>query len=412
MNKRYLMMGLILGAAIALSSVSVFGESWECELLKPEREILTDPGSGAELVFITRSPAEDTNLYFHQRSWLPDGSMVFFCTNRNGRTELFGYLESTGELVRLERSNVSPIAHSTAGRLQNHLYFTRDKAVYEWAFDITKPEDEQSPSRVKVSERLIADLPDEMSGSLGINDTCDGRAIVVGFRCGGPDKCRILWIDKQFGVSREIARTDHTITHIQASWTKPDLVMFASEYNDRAGEVPEGTIHSRMMMADLSDREPWPIYPQVSGELVTHECFWVGDQVTFCSGIERKENAEEAHVKALDLSTGQSRIIGAGCWWDGGTAFDISKLNWWHASGAPNGRWVAGDNWHGDIAIFSARTSRKRLLTDNHRIYGKGAHPHVGWNPSGDKVIFTSNKFGNPDVVIGSIPKTWRNEDW
>ncbi len=390
----------------------ISGESWSCQVFESERETIQDRSSGADLIFVTKAPAEDNNLYFHQRSWLPDGSMLFFTTNRTGKRELFGYLESTGELVRLQRPEDPGISHATAGRFTNHLYFVREEAVYEWDFEVTASDSEKR-STVKVNERLVGRLPDTMVGSLGINENSTGRALVIGFQTEGEEKrYHIVWMNKLTGSYKEMTASNELITHVQASWTEPDLVMFAREHTDRPMEIPEGKIHSRMTLVDLSGREPWPIYPQVEGELVTHECWWVGDQLTFCSGTRSEGHAEESHVKVLDLSTGQARIVGPGVWWPGGSPEKISKHNWWHASGAPNGRWVAGDNWHGDIAIFSARTARIRRLTQNHRTYGTGAHPHVGWNPDGTRVVFTSNKRGNPDVVIGVLPDSWRTEDW
>jgi hypothetical protein len=100
-------------------------------------------------------------------------------------------------------------------------------------------------------------------------------------------------------------------------------------------------------------------------------------------------------------------VIGEGAWWQGASASDLAKYNWWHASGDYQGRWVAADNWHGIIALFNGKTTQKRILTQGHRIYGHGKHPHVGWNHLGGMVEFTSNKFGNPDVCIALIPKEW-----
>jgi hypothetical protein len=51
---------------------------------------------------------------------------------------------------------------------------------------------------------------------------------------------------------------------------------------------------------------------------------------------------------------------------------------------------VAADNWHGIIAIFDAKTTRMYILTIGHRTYGRGAHPHMGWNLESKSVEFTS----------------------
>ncbi|MBN1464299.1 hypothetical protein JXA02_00965, partial [candidate division KSB1 bacterium] len=104
---------------------------------------------------------------------------------------------------------------------------------------------------------------------------------------------------------------------------------------------------------------------------------------------------------------GDIRIIGAGAWWEEGTAAQLAQVNWWHAAGSPDGRWIAADNWHGIIALFDAKTTEKKILTTGHRTYGGGAHLHVGWDLKGDMVEFTSNKLGNADVCIGVVPKEW-----
>ena len=113
-------------------------------------------------------------------------------------------------------------------------------------------------------------------------------------------------------------------------------------------------------------------------------------------------------MKVLNITTGEVRIIGAGAWWPDGTPEQISKLNWWHAAGSDDGAGVVADNWHGDIMLFDAHTTRPRLLTGGHRTYGKGEHPHVGWDRKGEQVVFTSHRLGNPNVCVATIPAAWR----
>ena len=80
--------------------VSAGAEPYSLEVLPPEHERATDPRSGVELLYLTTDPADDVNLYFHERSWLADGSLVVFNSNRESGG-LMGYLTSTGELVRI-----------------------------------------------------------------------------------------------------------------------------------------------------------------------------------------------------------------------------------------------------------------------------------------------------------------------
>ncbi len=111
------------------------GRSWECRVLPAEREITSDEVTGVEVIFVTTHTAADNNFYFHERSWLPDGSMLVFVSERTGRVEPFGYVESTGELVQLGLSDDPPGTGFTASRYTNSLYLIREGAVYDWAIE-------------------------------------------------------------------------------------------------------------------------------------------------------------------------------------------------------------------------------------------------------------------------------------
>ncbi len=407
---RYLCNSLLCSICITCClSPADASERWSADVLPIEWKEIQDETSGAKLIFVTSSESSDINAYFHQRSWLPDESVLFFQSDRTGRNEIWGCLEKTGELIRFQHDGDGAISHFTAAIKDNALYFLRDKKLLEWHLNV-------NGSAVEVVERCIASLPPDAESTLGISESSCGKGIVVGFKSTGPHANRVIWIDKHSGENKEICAVDYNITHIQCSWETPGLVSFAREYPGEGGDwaqnVKEGDIRARIHWADLSDREPWPIYPQENGELVTHECWWTGDRMTFCSGQFKNGDAEQGHVKVYDPRLDFTYIIGPGSWWDGGEPKDVSKVNYWHASGSPDGRFVAGDNWHGIISLFSAKTARTRILTQNHRTYGKGAHLHVGWGPSSTKVVFTSNRFGNPDVCVAVLPKGWTDNSW
>jgi len=112
---------------------------------------------------------------------------------------------------------------------------------------------------------------------------------------------------------------------------------------------------------NINTHVPVPAFYKVPGELVTHECWWINDQMTFIGAHNKDGDREEGHVKILDIKTGEIRIIGTGAWWDEGTAFQISKVNWWHASGSADGKWIAADNWHGIVALISVKIIKQYL---------------------------------------------------
>jgi len=74
--------------------------SYRLPVLPPEHRAMKDPRTGVDLLFVTTGPTRDLALYFHQRSWLADESMLLFQSFRP-EYELMGYLVATGELARI-----------------------------------------------------------------------------------------------------------------------------------------------------------------------------------------------------------------------------------------------------------------------------------------------------------------------
>ncbi len=236
----------------------------------------------------------------------------------------------------------------------------------------------------------------------GLSENSDATLVCFGYDIGEHHYLAVA--DIKTGETRVVAEPVIPPGHLQFSWNRPDVLSFNGRYgSDTAPLDPNEPAHSRIWYVNINIGIPLPAFYQKPGELATHECWWVNDQMTFIGG----HRPEEAHVKVIDLKTGDIRVIGAGAWWEGGNEKEVSKVNWWHSAGSPDGKWVVADNWHGVIALFNAKTTEMHILTDEHRTYGGGAHPHVGWDLYGKSVEFTTNKFGNPDVVIAQIPEEW-----
>lgn len=384
-------------ALLLIGVGSLFPQTWTCEKLPSERITEVDPETGIEVLFATTNPANDYNLYFHDRCWLLDNSLMLFTSDRSGRAEIYGYYAPDGSIFRLDRADETPAVSPVASRLGDRLYVIREEAIYEWKVSL-KPSDQ-----LDISERLLCRFPENSERLAGLNENSD--ASLVSFAYKKNEKSFIAVVNTGTGEQQVAAVVDFPIQHVQFHWNRPDLISFARSYgSDTAPLDPDEPAHARIWFVNVNTKTPVPAFFQQPGQLVTHECWWVNDQITFISGFR----PEEAHVMALDIKTGDIRIIGAGAWWEGADNKTISQYNWWHASGSPDGRWIAADNWHGIITLFDARTTEKRILTAGHRIYGGGAHPHVGWDLRGDSVEFASNKRGNPDVCIVKIPQEWR----
>lgn len=414
---------LLLGNVVRLAAAA-----YPLEVLPPEHQRMTDPKSGAQLLFLTTAPDNDANLYFHEYSWVADESVILFTSARtNGG--LMGYVTATGELIRFHTPR-GGLGGATAAAKGNAVLAVRGREIVEVKLKIEASASPATrPSRVTATERVVCTIPDG-GPSTSLNPSCDGKYVALGLS-GFKDTTRgpaIAKINLKTGRFSEVCRLPLSPGyggHVQWSRTNPNLISFAGgrgPTGDYAGPVhlsagPEdyAVRGQRLWVVDIRNGIPRNVYLAEEGELVTHESWWVNDQILFCGGKSPKP-AELSHVKVLDIYTGQVRIAGAGAWWPEASAADAARLNWWHVAGTTDGRWIATDNWHGDIMLFEGKTTRPHLLTSGHRTYGRGEHPHVGWDRQGEKVVFGSHLLGNLNVCIATIPKAWqetvtRNDD-
>lgn len=408
--------------ALFIGINALAGNSYPLEVLPAEHQRMTDPKTGAELLFLTTAPGNDANLYFHEYSWLADESVILFTSARtNGG--LMGYVTATGELIRFNTPQ-GPLGAATAAAKGNAVFAVRGRSIVEVKLSLppaTTPATRRS--RVIATERVLCTLPDG-SPSTALNPSCDGKYVALGVTgfsnpTRGPTICKI---NVKTGKLSEVCRLPQSPGyggHVQWSRTNPNLISFAGGRGS-TGDVA-GPVHSstgpedyagrgqRLWVVDIREGVPRNVYLAEEGELVTHESWWVNDQILFCGGKSpMPAPAVLSHVKALNIHTGEIRIAGAGSWWPEASPSDAARLNWWHVAGSADGRWIAADNWHGDIMLFEGKTTRPHLLTSGHRTYGKGEHPHMGWDRKGEKVVFASHLLGDLNVCVATIPKAWQ----
>jgi hypothetical protein len=388
--------------SLLLPSAASNAETWNCTILPCEHQISTAPESGAKLIRVTSHPASDSNLYFHQRCFLPNDKLMLFYSTRSGRSEIMGYLLETGELVRFNTSPQPASSTPVASRHANRIYVTRNNLIYRWDLSLST----QPKTTAQVSETLLASLPPSAQQRSFLDENSDGSLLVYAYSLNNEHYLGFCSTDT--GSPLPPTKLDFKPDHIQFHWTRSDLVAFNRIYgSDVAPKDPDEPRHARIWFMNVHTRIPTPAFWQVPGEITTHECWWVNDQMTFIGGHHHEGSREEGHVKTLNLLTGQIRIVGAGAWMENIPASQLAEVNWWHASGSPNGKWVVADNWHGIVSLFNATTTEQRTLTTGHRTYGSGHHLHAGWDTTGQRVEFTSNAHGNPDVYIAEVPGNW-----
>ena len=360
----------------------------------PEHKTMRDPVTGTELLFVTTHPAPDHNLYFHERSWISDESMLLFTSERPHGGPM-GYLFATGELVRLTTPSGNISAGTiTASRYGNRVYGARGKDIIELSLKIEPSGDPGVRSRVTATDRVICRLGPEESLCCSLNENCTGRLLGLGINAPGGQRVDV--VDVRTGKRRTVCTYNYA-GHLQWSRTNPSLLSVAG-------------LRNRLVVIDLAaGGVPREIHHQVPGEYVTHESWWANDLMLFCGGFRDKES----QVKSINPRTGEVRIVGTGAWvpWTPDGDDVLNRWNWWHAAGHESGRWIAADNWWGDIVIFDGKTGQPHRLTLRHSKYGGGKHPEVGWDRSGRRVVFRSQMLGGIDVCVATLPERWADQD-
>ncbi|MGQ9880580.1 MAG: hypothetical protein ACUVSV_06925 [Armatimonadota bacterium] len=160
--------------------------TYPLEVFPPEHQRMEDPVTGADLLFVTTHPARDLNLYFHERSFLADESLLLFTSDRE-RGGLMGYLFVTGELVRFYIPE-GGVGGATACKSRNSVFVLRGKQVLELALKMRCSKDPSvTPSQVVATERGVCILPENLSPATALNENADGRLLSLGvnFKEGG-----------------------------------------------------------------------------------------------------------------------------------------------------------------------------------------------------------------------------------
>jgi len=373
-------------------------KEWNGRIYPSEHIVVEDTTSGAKLIYATTNSGNDNNLYFDYNCWFKDLSAMFFLSNRNGVNELFAYVPKTGELICVSPEKQETNYWLATVDFETHAVYVRDnKSIYQWNIAIEFNSDSTKVQNAKVEERVIASAPEGVKFTSALTQSANLKLLSTSVAYNDdPNHKEILSVDILSGKFETLMsfQTDTAITHVQFNKYNQNYLRFSRD-------IPRNIGIHRMWVVDIrKPGEAKKIHLQEPQESVTHEDWWVNDQLTFCSGYRN----DQYDVKVISIHDNSARIIAAGAWWESGTPRELAEYNWWHASGSRDGKWVAADNWHGHISITDGRTSHLRFLTKDHRTYGKGAHPHVGWAPDSKSVEFTTNIRGNPDVCIAYLP--------
>jgi oligogalacturonide lyase len=381
-----------------------------------ERSTSVDPATGATVIQWTTARCKNHQLYFTSFSVTADDHWLVFISDRDGHPNLYAIDRRDGAIHKLSRnehgllrsyvypqgglrgfSKVSPCLDTE----RNRIFYIRDDTVYFVNLD-----------EEAVPEHRVCDLPAGWYGAY-THASPDGKTFCV--PCTDPRafggettqweqlgnvplrmaelglKTRIYLIDVETGEARVTAETPFWVTHVQFDPAGSGRIVFNLEGHIKGQGSP---LPNRIWCLE-TDGAFRPISDEPPGEWRSHEN-WAPDGGSIVYHGARN-----------------GRAFVAARTWEGELIHEtsIEGIEFWHATGALDGRRMFVDRRDGMISLVDPRATENRVIDlcrHDTSYEDQDAHAHPLTTPSGRSIIFTSNRTGYCQVYEVQIPAALR----
>lgn len=430
-------MNPLLPASIALALASAAHAALG-DRFPSERKTVTDPLTGTELVFLTSRPDGDRRIYPTHAQWTADGTWVVYHAGITGR-EGMAVHETTGERVQVTEGARGGML-CLAGKSMK-LYHMRSatgrrgrgpREVVE--VDLAKL---LAPGFAKedaaTAVRVCGTIPEEIGA--GGDMALDGGEEWVWFKTGRDEAGRhlpegtrlepafgprgmgagpggIAGMNLRTGELKHVVSVPFQVGHVQSNPWVPGEIVFCWE---TGGKAPQRTWTVRADGGGLRK-----LYPEEPFEWVTHEAVIGPREVAIAilghRPIDGKGDTEgpgqhpgwgPAGTRAKPTGLGVVRI-------DTGEMHIAGQIphgsGFWHVTGSPDGRFLAGDNFAREIHMIHRGTHEMRLVSAGHKTSADD-HPHPTFKPDGTKIVIQSAMLSEDDrsmnVCVIPVPADW-----
>lgn len=440
---------LVAAAALVCSSALAvdFGRR-----LPSEKRVYADKVTGAQITALTTDPANDAKIYQDHAQWTADGKWIVFRSNRGAPastsatpaptpapttkggqpaaaaapavTAAFAINETTGDIVQLTEYGV---AEGYSGMLcvaqkSMKLYFLRGAAqtplrMIELDLGKLLPDSLAGKVGPRASyERVCGELPVAFRDSGGFGLDADEKFTYIGVRGGdtgkhlapgtaiirteegkthggGPGGLRSMNLIT--GELKVIIDTPFQMGHVQTNPWVPGEIVYCHE---TGGDAPQ---RIWTVMADGTKNRP--LYEENPGDWVTHEAVITKDEVAFnILGHQARLRAKPSGVAVINLRTNHMKIFGQV---EDSPAGGRSTGGYWHCNGSPDGQWLAGDTFAGNVWLIHRPTGTQTLLTTDHKMRPDHAHPT--FSPDSKRLLIQSGNLSDGeslDLLILQVP--------
>ncbi|MFV0338394.1 MAG: hypothetical protein ACK5LK_09165 [Chthoniobacterales bacterium] len=388
-----------------------------------EKKAYIDEITGQRITVLTSSPANDVRIYQTHPQWTADGKWILFHSkdrSTNGKPQAFAVNENSGEIVQLsDDPNFDPRS-LTLSRKENAVYYRR----------LRKNDDDELTEVVKLSldpilsnaaaaptsepyENIVATVPGEI-GDMDLDaeekniyfrqtlpKTDRSKALDAkdnlgrfGFKAYTPNVIRKLEIAT--GKVEDILTTDFTVGHLQASPFVPGEFIFCHETGDDALQ--------RMWIRHPGENKAQPLFKEEPSVWVTHEAFASKDEVVFnLMGHTAKLREKPTGIAMINLRDQSVKIFPQ--------PKETPKLEddrgFWHCNASPDGRWIVGDTFSGNVYLIDRKNGETTLLTTDHKM--RPDHTHPAFSANSKRILIQSGHLTdgkNLDLMVIKIPET------
>ena len=417
-----------------------------------ERKVVTDPVTGVKLIFLTSKPAGDSKIYQTHNQWTSDGNWIVFRSKRIEH-EAMAVNEKSGEIVQVTEGGYWGTL--LVARKSMKLYYMKMPADRKDPREIIEVNLEKLFTDSKAGtlkdeseyQRVCGTIPSEYraSGDMAL----DADEQWVWFRVGKDEAMKhlpegtkiednfgprhmgagpggIAGINVQSGKIKYVVSVGFQVGHIQSNPWVPGQIVFCWE---TGGKSPQRTW---IVNSDGSGLRP--LYPESPYEWVTHEVVITPDEVAFAIMGHRKIPGTSEIVPAgtgvHGANPGQEEEWGPSGTREKPTGLAIVNINsrevtiagqvpygsgFWHVTGSPDGRFVAGDNFAREIFIIDRHTHEMILLSAGHKRTAQD-HPHPTFKPDGTEIEIQSAMLSEDgksmNICIIPVSEEWLKREY
>ena len=414
-----------------------------------EKRVYNDTVTGLPITVLTTDPANDAKIYQTHPQWTADGKWVIFRSNRGrvgsaetstpgsdtatrsgGPYQAFAVNEQSGEIVQLTDGPAGFSGMLNIARKSMKLYFLRypgegapGQMIELNLATLLADSEAHTMKDPSAYERVCGTLPAGMRDSGGFGLDADEQFAYIGVRggdCGthlppgtkivetqpgqrmGAGPAGLRSMNLRTGEVKVIIDTPFLMGHVQTNPWVPGEIVYCHE---TGGDAPQRTwtVH-----ADGTGNRP--LYVETPDEWVTHEAVITKDEVVFnILGHLPRLRQKPTGIAVINLRTNLMRLYGQV---DDQPAGARGTGGFWHSNGSPDGRWLVGDTFAGNVWLIDHRNGAETLLTTDHKM--RPDHTHPTFSPDSTRILIQSGHLSDGkslDLMIVPIPEKLLKSD-